>query len=190
MRSQHLSTQGGATLIEVLVAMVILAFGLLGLVGLQARLQVLQMESYQRAQGLLLLQDMASRIAGNRYHAGDYAASAPVDSPLGVGDCPTATGTREEVDVKEWCEALQGAGETQSTSKVGAMVGGGGCVEDLGGGDYLVTVTWQGLAPISAPPDSVACGATLYDSPDPAAPCQGDLCRRAVTTIVRVATLT
>jgi type IV pilus assembly protein PilV len=30
---------------------------------------------------------------------------------------------------------------------VGAMVGGRGCIDDIGGGEYLVTVAWQGQAP-------------------------------------------
>ncbi|MDP3678960.1 MAG: prepilin-type N-terminal cleavage/methylation domain-containing protein, partial [Methylotenera sp.] len=55
--------QRGALLLEVLVTIVILAIGLLGLAGLQAKLQSSEMESYQRAQALILLNDMASRIA-------------------------------------------------------------------------------------------------------------------------------
>jgi type IV pilus assembly protein PilV len=41
---------------------------------------------------------------------------------------------------------------------------------------------------LSAPPNSVACGATLYDGAA-GTPCVGDLCRRVVTTLVRIATL-
>ena len=61
--------------------MVILAVGLLGLVGLQARLHVLQMESYQRAQALILLTDMANRVALNRDNADSYVSA----STAGVG---------------------------------------------------------------------------------------------------------
>jgi len=50
MRSQR-----GISLIEVLISMVIVAVGLLALVVLQGRLQVLQTESYQRSQALVLL---------------------------------------------------------------------------------------------------------------------------------------
>ena len=54
--------QGGATMIEVLITIVILAFGLLGLVGLQAKVQLAEVESYQRAQAVVLLNDMADRL--------------------------------------------------------------------------------------------------------------------------------
>jgi type IV pilus assembly protein PilV len=189
MRHHYKRYQAGVSLIEVLIAMVILAIGLLGLVGLQARLNVLQMESYQRAQALLLLHDMAGRLASNRYNVGDYATGAPLATPLGAGmTCPTATATRVQRDLREWCLALQGAGEAIGTSKVGAMVGGRGCVEDLTGGDYQVTVAWQGLAPLSAPPVLVACGSTLYNG-GTGSTCVNDLCRRAVTTTVRIADL-
>ena len=176
----------GMTLIEVLVTMVILSVGLLGLAGLQSRLQMSEMESYQRAQALLLLNDMANRIAVNRNAAASYITGT--SNPLGTSmTCPSTTSTRQQIDAKEWCAALQGAAETEGTSKLGAMVGGRGCVESLGSGQYLITVAWQGLTPISAPPSSIACGAGNYGVADTA--CANDLCRRVVTTIVRVATL-
>jgi type IV pilus assembly protein PilV len=179
-------TQRGVTLIEVLVTMVILAIGLLGLVGLQARLQILQSEAYQRAQALMLLKDMAGRIANNRNAAAAYVTGP--DSPVGVGmTCPTSVATRQTADLGEWCTLLQGASETTSGTRVGAMVGGRGCVEDLGGGLYLITVAWQGLAPISAPPAGNACAAGDYDG---GTVCVGDLCRRVVTSIVQFASLT
>lgn len=54
--------QGGITLIEVLVTIVILAFGLLGLAGLQSKLNLGLIESYQRGQAVVLLEDMAERM--------------------------------------------------------------------------------------------------------------------------------
>jgi type IV pilus assembly protein PilV len=180
------ASQRGTSMIEVLVTMIILVIGLLGLAGLQARLQSSEMEAYQRAQALVLLNDMASRIATNRANAAIYADLAPVDGPLGVGMvCSASTATRQESDAGDWCRALQGAGETLGNNSVGAMVGGRGCVEDLGSGEYLVTVAWQGLTPISAP--TPACGQNLYNG---GTACTGDLCRRVITTVVRIGNLT
>ena len=65
------------------------------------------------------------------------------------------------------------------------MVGGRGCVEALGGDEYLVTVAWQGLIPISAPPATVTCGENAYDG-DAGSQCLNDLCRRVVTTVIRI----
>lgn len=171
----------GASLIEVLVTIVILAAGLVGLVGLQARLQVLEFESYQRSQALLLLQDMVSRIELNRRDALDYDGQSVV-----AGSCPTSGSTVASQDLAQWCGALEGAGEQSSGQNVGAMLGGRGCVAQAGGG-YLVTVAWQGVSPLSTPPSSVVCGEGLYQ-------CAGsgvadDRCRRAVTAIVQIASL-
>jgi type IV pilus assembly protein PilV len=100
-----------------------------------------------------------------------------------------------QVDVKEWCNALQGAAETSSGTKLGAMIGGRGCVQDLGNNEYLITVAWQGLVPIAAPPEGVPCGKDLYDAAapasasEPARACSSDRCRRTVTTLVRIGNL-
>ena len=122
----HIRSQRGVSLVEVLVAMVILAVGLLGLVGLQGRLHVLQMESYQRAQALILLHDMGSRIMLNRNNADDYVTG----SPLGEGaDCTLILGaTRAIEDSRDWCNAIQGSAETigADDTRVGAMLGGRG----------------------------------------------------------------
>ncbi len=170
-------------MIEVLVTMVILTFGLLGLAGLQARLQVSEMESYQRAQALILLDDMANRIVSNRSAAASYVTLSPLGASM---TCPAATTTLLERDINEWCNALQGAAEISAGSRVGAMIGARGCVEQMTGSNkYLVTVAWQGLAPISAPPNSLTCGQHRYNG----GACVNDRCRRVITTIVRIGTL-
>jgi type IV pilus assembly protein PilV len=179
--------QVGLTLIEVLVTIVIVAVGLLGLVGLQTRLQVAQVEAYQRAQAVLLVNDMASRLSINRNFADDYVTASPLAAN---GACPGVSGspTRAETDLEEWCDLLRGASETSAGSRVGTLVGGRGCVEDLGAGEYMITVAWQGMAPASAPPVSVTCAANAFNGPAGTA-CTGDVCRRALTTVIRVADL-
>jgi type IV pilus assembly protein PilV len=156
---------------------------------LQSRMQISEVESYQRSQALILLSDMASRIDANHRLAANYVTA----SPLGTGmTCATTNNasTRQEIDAAQWCIALQGAAEKvggANGSKAGAMIGGRGCVESLPNNQFLVTVAWQGQAPISAPPSSVACGLNQYDTAGSG--CTQDRCRRAVTTIVQVATL-
>lgn len=180
----------GMTLIEVLVTIVILAVGLLGIAGLQSRLQVSEMESYQRAQALILLNDMANRLASNRNNAISYVTGTT--NPLGAGmTCPDDEGELWESDLSQWCQALQGAGERLSdNSSVGALVGGRGCIQEspVGSRQFLISIAWQGLTPLAAPPASVACGADSYDGPTGSA-CEDDRCRRVVTTVVRVANL-
>lgn len=185
MRTTISPVQQGTSMIEVLITIVILAFGLLGLAGMQSRLQTAEMEAYQRSQALILLNDMANRMAANRTNIADYV----MESALGSGmTCPGTSGTQQQLDSDEWCNALQGAAETSGSTNMGAMIGARGCVESLGNNQYLVTIAWQGLSPMSAPPASVTCGIDAYDGA-PGSPCVDDLCRRAITTIVRKAVL-
>ena len=188
-----LAKQAGALMIEVLVTISIIIIGLWGLLEVQTRLQVSEMESYQRTQALMLLDDMASRIATNRPNAAAY-----VGDDIGVSACSTTVDVTDPLvdrDEAEWCRALQGAAEkTVADSSVGSLIGGRGCVESVGLGgveEYLVTVAWQGKTPISVPPANVDCGVGQYNLPA-GSDCANkpDTCRRFVTTLVRISDLT
>lgn len=177
--------QRGSTMIEVLVTFIIVAVGLIGLLALQSRLQHSEMEAYQRSQALLILGDMANRLANNVNAAETYVTG---NEGLGVGtQCPSGTSTKA-MDLREWCEALQGANETSSAGNLGAMIGGRGCIENLHNGTFMISVVWQGLSPLTAPPESVGCGRNLYNAAANAS-CKNDRCRRVATTLVGVATL-
>ncbi len=176
---------GGTTMIEVLVTLVILAFGLLGVAALQGKMQLGTIESYQRAQAVVLLEDMAARIAANQANAASFVLAAPA----GTGDsqpddCSTqAAGAAR--DVCEWSNALKGAAEQKAGAKVGAMVGARGCVQQVQAPDttkgicrpgiYQVTVTWQGAHKTVAP--ALTCATGLYGD---------DSYRRAVAVHVTV----
>ncbi|TAK65662.1 MAG: type IV pilus modification protein PilV [Betaproteobacteria bacterium] len=162
----------GTTMLEVLVTIVILAFGMLGLAGLQSKIFVAEMESYQRGQAVVLLNSMIERINANRTVAASYVSA----NAFGTGDaqpatCPAlpANPTPAQVaanDQCEWSNALKGAAETSGGTKVGGMIGAVGCVTQIQAEDqtptlcrpgiYLVSVAWQGLNPTSIP--SAACG--------------------------------
>jgi type IV pilus assembly protein PilV len=195
--------QQGASMIEVLVTIVIIAFGLLGMAGLQSRLQVSEMEAYQRAQALVLLNEMAMRISTNRAlaRADVYVTANPIgadDYASGASTCDAktvpgyvstnSTYVQAKADVVEWCHALQGAAVTSGGNKAGAVIAGRGCVQALGNNEYLITVAWQGLVPVSAPLDTVTCGSGLYNIGGDTG-CINEVCRRTVTTVIRVANL-
>ena len=179
--------QRGASMIEVLVTIVIISFGLLGLAGLQTRMQVSEMEAYQRAQALVMLSDMANRIQVNRGNAASYATGS---TPIGpTTTCTSFSGSTVNLDKQEWCNALQGAAEMSGGNRLGSVIGGRGCIAATDvANEYMITIAWQGMVPISAPPASVTCGQNLYNG-DTTRGCVNDLCRRTVTTVVRLAPL-
>lgn len=183
-------------MIEVLVSLVIAVIGLFGLVGIQAFAHQAELESYQRAQALILLNDMSERINSNRASAGCYAfTNAAAGAPhlgtagadhLGTPNCAsgflnTQTRLLANSDMVEWNAALQGASEKDSAgASLGAMVGARGCVSfDAATSIYTVAVAWQGMTETFEP--VVKCGLTHYGT--------AETRRRAVWTTIRIATL-
>jgi type IV pilus assembly protein PilV len=192
----------GFSMIEVLVALLIIVLGLLGLAGLQVRMQQAEFESYQRAQALILLQDMVERINLHRVTASCFSFSNPVSGTpfLGTGtpiaiSCSASTASDNAQAVAaltEWNGLLQGAAETKGGVGAGAMVGARGCVNYAAGtevldsagaavpgtGIYTVAVSWQGTTDTFTP--TVNCGNGLYGA---------ETRRRTVSTTFRQAYL-
>lgn len=174
----------GASMIEVLVTLVILLVGLLGLAGLMVEAQRSEMESYQRVQALVLLQDMAGRINANRSNAASYVVANigdPADGQPAASAC-AASATIADRDLCEWSNALKGASEQQAgLGSVGTLVGGRGCIAyDVAAATAMVSVAWQGLEDSAPPPATLTCGAGLYGS---------ETKRRVVSLPLRFATL-
>jgi type IV pilus assembly protein PilV len=172
--------QRGTSMIEVLVSIVIVVLGLLGLAGLQTHAALAEAESFQRAQAILLLQDMTDRMNANRLNAAKYVTASPLgtDAP-DPGDC--AKLESYERDLCEWNNALLGAGEATGGLKVGAMIGARGCIDNIVAvmpRQYQISVAWQGVTPTKAP--GTKCGADLYGD---------DKTRRALTAIVTIGCL-
>ncbi|MEY5097493.1 MAG: hypothetical protein RJA36_212 [Pseudomonadota bacterium] len=184
MKTHLASPAEGFSMIEVLVTIIILTVGILGLFGLSTRLQLHQLEAYQRAQALILLKDMENRIAANPLNAANYVTG--VVTPIASNSiCPSASTTPQEKDFLAWCSAILGAGETYNDSNAGALIHGLGCIEAIGNNQYLVTVAWQGMGALGSPPGST-CGVGAYNA---VSGCANDACRRTVSTTVRIANL-
>jgi type IV pilus assembly protein PilV len=166
----------GYVMLEVLVTIVILVFGLLGLAGLHVRTTVAEQEAYQRVQALLLVQDMVERIYANRANAATYIQDDIGSSGAKRNDCAALSG--KDKDVCEWHNALIGASEQLGGGTVGTLLGGQGCITAGAANEYFVTVAWQGLMRTVAP--GSACGQNDYGN---------DALRRVVSMRVQIATL-
>lgn len=199
-KRQHVSTlcttQRGVSLIEVLISLVIIAIGILGLAGLQARATNAEFESYQRSQAIILANDMVERIRMNRVHKGEFKN---VTDPLtGAGylgtegpdshsiNCSTPN-NQAETDLCIWENLLQGSAEMLNANQVGAMIGARGCISydaasevpgAVDSGVFTVVVAWQGTVNTVAP--SVNCANGLYGP---------EAKRRAVSMSFRLAVL-
>lgn len=142
----------GVGLIEVLISILVIAIGLLGLAALQGKAQKAELESYQRSQALILLQDMSNRLRANRGERANYVTTGCAPICVTVPTTPTFS-----KDLCEWANALAGSAEKLGGQSVGAMLSGCGCVTESGG-EFVVSVAWQGLAAVGTPATSNTCG--------------------------------
>lgn len=171
----------GFTLIEVMVTLVILMFGMLGIAGLMAKAQRVSFESFQRHQALQIANEMAERLRANRLQAAAYAAAAPAPAGVGTGTeytgqaattCSTAACTPAQLkdyDIALWVGLLQGQGElTAGAVAVGGIVNARGCIELLlpppnpPANTFRISVAWQGNENLGAVVYPSTCGTGLY----------------------------
>jgi type IV pilus assembly protein PilV len=195
-------------MLEVLVTLVIILFGLLGLAGLQARVQKAQVEAYSREQALILLNDMVDRLHTNRKVGSCYALTTASGSPyFGVGSSalPSCTGAGSatqrataDADLTEMDATLKGASEAISSASIGSIAGARGCISSVTNADtsvtYTLAVAWQGqsgtftvVAPTGATAsttNAIACGSGSYGTDTNSVEM-----RRVVWTTVRIANL-
>jgi type IV pilus assembly protein PilV len=98
--------QSGFSIMEVLIAMLVLAIGLLGLAALQAQGLRFNQDAYIRSQATQIAYDVLDRMRANRANLAAYTAPDP--SPGGVPSCdPTDAAVAAELNC--WYESLAAA---------------------------------------------------------------------------------
>lgn len=96
----------GLTLIEVLIALLVLSVGILGLATLQTASLNFNNSASQRTQATVLAYDMADKMRANRQAAlaGDYDIA--LEDPPPACAAPNAVGTVAAQDISSWRMAL------------------------------------------------------------------------------------
>jgi type IV pilus assembly protein PilV len=130
-----MKNQNGFTLIEVLIAVVLLAGGLLGLAALQAAGLSNNQSAYNRSQATQLAYDIADRMRANPTAAASYLADPSlVDAPASAcsSSANLCTPTQlAEKDLDDWSDDL-----------INTLPLGKGRVT-VAGAIYIVTVSWD-----------------------------------------------
>ena len=122
VKSSVLRKQRGATLIEILVAVLVLSFGLLGMAALQTRAVQGNQSSLQRSQAVMLNNSImdAMRIDRESAKGGSYQ-TANVCGPSGISGTSLANN-----NLRDWLTAAQnnmtGAGGTAPCGTVSCTV--------------------------------------------------------------------
>ena len=130
--SRPVSHAGGFTLIEVLVAVLVMSNGLLGLASLQATSLRFNNDSSAQTQAAFFASDMADRMRTNVSRAADYPTQGAAENT----NCYSAAGCSPDQmaghDIWEWQDRL-------GTE----LPAGQGAITALGGGLYTITVMWD-----------------------------------------------
>ena len=155
LHSKSLNTWSrGFTLIEVMIAVLVLSLGLLGLAGLQATSLKANTSAAARGQATLLAYDIIDRMRANR----DAALAGTYNNALGTA--PTSGGsncqanaagcdanTMAAYDLNQW-KCLLGKWKTDSVCSTtldidkGLLPDGDGSVVVSNGNEALVSITW------------------------------------------------
>jgi type IV pilus assembly protein PilV len=167
-------SQRGFTLIEALIAFVLLSVGLLGIVSLQAMAKSSQQLALQHSRAVTIADAIVERIRVNPAGIATYNIGS--DNPVGVTptsepspDCGAAACTPAELaahDLWAWEQALLGAGAQIGGTNTAGLIEPRGCIEFTSvdpvnrpnTGQLKVIVQWRGLKESS---DAVQAGEAI-----------------------------
>lgn len=163
-RLTHNRIQRGFSLIEVLVALVILVIGLIGIFNLHIVAKRGSFESFQQTQASYYANDIINRMKLNRTqldsYDGDYVGSqtaiTPV-SPACEGGTLCTPAQLVAWDLYEWRSAFSGEYEIVGTQNVGGLDTPTACIK-VNGNSVSVTMTWRGISETSDNIGSIECG--------------------------------
>lgn len=130
----RLRRERGFSIIEVLIALLVLAIGLLGLAALQAQGLRFNHDAYVRTQATHLAYDIVDRMRANQANVAAYTAPDP-DPPPGAGCDPLVAGVN--MDLICWYDAL-----------ADTLPAGGGLITANATANFFdVTVRWVDRTP-------------------------------------------
>jgi len=130
-------SSSGFTLVEVLVALVVLAVGMLGIAGLYVESLKAGRTSIYRTTAVTLAADMADRIRANRAAPGSYAGAGPGSDAFvcvnGINPCSPDELAQD--DWFRWIDAIQARLPGGATANI--------VVEPVGAlNQYSITLQW------------------------------------------------
>ncbi len=140
---QHIKNNSGFTLIEVLVAMLVIAIGVLGVAGLQYQALKYNHDAYLRSQINVLANDIIDRIRLNSSNVDAYISNYEIGSTDPSAACDQSVAASAANDLNCWYTALNNA-----------LPPGGDAIIAADGDVYEVSLSW--ISRDSANPTTVS----------------------------------
>lgn len=166
-----ITSNKGFTLIEVMIAVFVLAIGILGVAGLQLFANQNTYEANQRTTAAALASSIIERIRVNADVADNYLGSTtPVTEASGAPACTAAVDcTPQQLadhDLQIWHNMIVGVTEeSQAGDNTGGLVAPSACITQPAGYDdnqYRIAIAWRGRSPLTSP-SAEACGNGAVD---------------------------
>ena len=187
----------GFSLIEVLVAVIVVSVGLLGVAKLHAISKRTNLEAVQLTHAAVLAQDLLERMRSNplslAVYTSDGAGRTITGAPAAPGtNCGAVVCTDVQVaayDLAVWWQTVSGAAEQSGGNSVGGLVAPTACITGASGGSgrYRVALAWRSTMPLSNPAiDACGQGSGLYDLTTGAGT-QPDVYRRVIVITAHIA---
>ncbi len=147
----------GMTLIEVMVALIILVLGILGAVGMQATAKQGSFDAMQRSIASSLAQDIVERMRSNdssndnsvlANYVGTYGNGAVSNPPTcNANDSLCTPAQIATLDLFEWEQSLMGADVMKGLISIGGLVDSSACIAHVNNA-VTVVISWQGRTKI------------------------------------------
>lgn len=136
--------QTGFTIIEMLIAVLVISIGLLGMAGLQTTGIQQSHNSYLKTQASMLAYDMADRMRSNLQGvaAGHYDAVDSMDSPVSTtpscitGNTACSSSDTASYDIYQWTNK-------DSEGSIASLLPAGYGMVTENGGVFTITVLWD-----------------------------------------------
>ncbi|ABV35809.1 type IV pilus modification protein PilV [Shewanella sediminis HAW-EB3] len=158
-----LSEERGFSLIEVMVALVILVVGLVGVFNLHIVAKRGSFESFQQTQASYYASDIINRMKLNRgqlaNYAGNYTGVPTIPSKACTGAAICSPSQTVTWDLYEWRASFVGQAEKVGTTNVGGLDTPTGCVT-INGNNVTVVMAWKGIRSISDAGEAGSCGSS------------------------------
>lgn len=164
---------GGFTILEVMIALVIMSIGVLGIAGLQLTSKRSNLEATQQATASFLVQELVERMRANAGALETYTNAGTgrvlTGTTLQRVDCSSACTTTQMAlhDMAEWERSLTGAMEVRGGKSAGGLPSVRACISGPAGGSgkYTAAVAWRGSTSLNNPTtDTCGQGLALYDA--------------------------
>lgn len=152
---QSTEHQAGATLLEVLVALVVLSMGCIVAAGLQATSQKTNHDAQQRLIATFLVNDIIEKMRSNPQGLAKYDADSLTGSIIKTEPIPVCSDDKTcepdqlaTHDLWEWEQAISGSAIQVGGGNVGGLIQPTGCI-NINGGLVEVVLSWFGVDALS-----------------------------------------